>query len=311
VDGRKTAYALYDDDGNKRQNLPKEFVAAAYRFGHSQVRTGYRLNGTKGKAGGTRINIFPSSEDTSAPTDSLLGFDPLPKEHVIDDWARFFSSQPWNEVPSDNTGPVSDQPGDGAVRLQYAYKIDPTIVDPLGVLPKPIAGAGPTAQAKAQIAPDKLPDPGRPSLALLNLLRGNAYRIHGGQDYANILKSKGKPVPPLDKKYLVTRQPDGDGKFKFVRIDPVFDNDTPLWFYILAEAQAPLVDALTGTFDEDKLLHGRVGGRIVAEVFYGLLDSDPESFVHAPSTWTPKLGGNGKPILANLLRFAGLPVDKH
>ena len=62
-------YALYDTP-EKRSNLPREFVGAAYRFGHSGVRFGYRLNTT------TRLSIFVSSNHPER--DSLLGFDPLP-----------------------------------------------------------------------------------------------------------------------------------------------------------------------------------------------------------------------------------------
>jgi hypothetical protein len=54
-----------------------------------------------------------------------------------------------------------------------------------------------------------------------------------------------------------------------------------------------------------KTLLGWVGGRIVAEVFYGLLDSDRDSYVNAaPEGWTPILGGDGTAIFANLLKFA-------
>jgi hypothetical protein len=63
--------------------------------------------------------------------------------------------------------------------------------------------------------------------------------------------------------------------------------------YILAEAQQSVVDAVApvkdvnGEFDEKELLKGGgvktqldwVGGRIVAEVFYGLLDSNNESYL--------------------------------
>ena len=54
-----------------------------------------------------------------------------------------------------------------------------------------------------------------------------------------------------------------------------------------------------------------VGGRIVAEVFYGLLDSDPESYVHAArKNWKPILGvdevtGEDKPVIfRSLLQLA-------
>ena len=56
VEERKNSYALYTKD--LRANLPREFVAAAYRFGHSGVRTGYRLNRH------TKLSIFPASNES-------------------------------------------------------------------------------------------------------------------------------------------------------------------------------------------------------------------------------------------------------
>lgn len=316
-DLRATNYALYTED--KRANLPREFVAAAYRFGHSGVRTGYRLNAQPN----SRFSIFPASDDPkpNAGATSLLGFDPLPATQVIDSWERFFPGTPPGPNTSENRSAPADDVIRPAARLQFAYKIDPTLVDPLGVLPRrSVAGEGTSEEAEAAIAPSKLPDtvvtPPRPSLALLNLLRGNSYRIQTGQVVAKALQDKGLPCKTLAHKHLVTRQPvEGkDGFFKFVPIDAAFQNETPLWFYILAEAQAPLVDHFGhDEFDEVKLLNGIgaktqlgwVGGRIVAEVFYGLLDADDESFVNlAPAGWKPMLGGDGTAIFRNLLKFA-------
>jgi Animal haem peroxidase len=129
-EARKHFYALYTPD--KRSNLPREFVVAAYRFGHSGVRTGYRLNS------GKRLSIFPSSEPRkpdAPPIDSLLGFDPLPKDHVIDDWRRFFPNATPSH-PACTLGPEANGDVENpSIRLQFAYKIDCTLVDPLGVLP--------------------------------------------------------------------------------------------------------------------------------------------------------------------------------
>jgi hypothetical protein len=118
-------------------------------------------------------------------------------------------------------------------------------------------------------------------------------------------------VTPLGPDQLVVRtQVSGDPSktFRFDRIASLnadgtspalgdtFKDDTPLWFYILAEAQLPVLalapvgeifseDAMLGTQD-DKLgvgaltRLGPVGGRIVVEVFYGLLDEDPDSIMH-------------------------------
>jgi Animal haem peroxidase len=316
---RKNSYALYTPD--KRENLPREFVAAAYRFGHSAVRFGYRLNST------TRLDIFkPSGEDPNATVtaskdeSTLLGFDPLPKSHVIDYWARFFPNDK-NPATSLGDGPkgVDGSDPDPTVRLQFAYKIDPSLVDPLTVLPSKISGDA-AGQAIEAIKPKKLQTDrqDRPSLALLNLLRGNSYLIQGGQAIAKVLQEKGFPVEPLEAKYLVTRNSAGDNIFKFNPIESTLQKDTPLWFYILAEAQQNIVDKVElsgdGTFSEDQLKDpciaktqlGWVGGRIVAEVFYGLLDSDPDSvFNAAPENWQPMIGNINEIVVADLLKFAG------
>jgi hypothetical protein len=74
-------------------------------------------------------------------------------------------------------------------------------------------------------------------------------------------------------------------------------DETPLWFYILREA-----DVMGGG---DRL--GPVGGRIVGEVLVGILDADPESFRTVDPSWRPTLpaaerGGYG---LADLLAIGG------
>ena len=311
---RAKNYALYTED--KRSNLPREFVAAAYRFGHSGVRTGYRMNAVH------KFIIFPASTDPTktAGADSLLGFDPITDNQVIDNWERFFPTTPPGDLPTEERTAPAGATADGKMRLQFAYKIDPTLVDPLGVLPRAeVAGEGTAQEADAAIAPmllDTVVSPPRPSLALLNLLRGDSYRIQSGQAFARALQDKGLPCKALEHKHLATRQRETqDGPFKFVPIGSELQNETPLWFYILAEAQAPLVDHFGDReFDEVELLNGVgaktqlgwVGGRIVAEVFYGLLDSDAESYVNAaPEGWKPRLGDDKAPVIfRSLLKFA-------
>ncbi|MFN8062947.1 MAG: hypothetical protein U0Q12_27595 [Vicinamibacterales bacterium] len=72
---------------------------------------------------------------------------------------------------------------------------------------------------------------------------------------------------------------------------------TPLWYYVLAEAEA---------FEQGTRL-GPVGGRLVAEVFIGLLESDSESFLNADSAFRPTLGLTpGVFGMTDLLTFAGV-----
>jgi hypothetical protein len=54
--------------------------------------------------------------------------------------------------------------------------------------------------------------------------------------------------------------------------------ETPLWFYILREAAVCA----------DGLRLGPVGGRIVADVLFGLIDGDKGSFRQVSPEWRPR-----------------------
>jgi hypothetical protein len=73
--------------------------------------------------------------------------------------------------------------------------------------------------------------------------------------------------------------------------------DTPLWYYVLREAE----------IYSDGIRMGPVGGRIVAEVLLGLLDGDPTAYRAAMPDWQPTLPSTqpGDFTIADLLRFAG------
>ena len=316
---RRHAYVLYTAD--KRANVPREFVGAAYRYGHSGVRTGYRLNA------GTALDIFPGT-DKAASAESLLGFDPLPTSHLLDSWQRFFPAT----APGADIGLTGRVSGGGSATpplLQYAYKIDSTLVDPLAALPADVPEPTAAQEAAAAIAPMPLPSAPLASLALLNLLRGNAYGLPSGQDVAHALHAAGKPVTTLTKEQMVVRvatdavpigQPASSAQaFQWTPVPASLSQQTPLWFYVLAEAQESVLKAIPGdshgVFYETLLLNGPgaltqlgwVGGRIVAEVFYGLLDEDSESVFNHPAAahFKPRLAGGPGALLCmrNLLDF--------
>ncbi len=95
-----------------------------------------------------------------------------------------------------------------------------------------------------------------------NLLRYVTWSLPSGQAIA---RAMGIPVLGADS-FPELRQ-----------FNVGFDASTPLWYYILKEAQV-LGDGLT--------LSG-IGARIVGEVFIGLLQLDPTSYLVAQPTWRP------------------------
>ena len=83
------------------------------------------------------------------------------------------------------------------------------------------------------------------------------------------------------------------------------ERSTPLWYYVLKEAEIMA----------NGLHLGAVGGRIVAEVIIGLLESDPTSFLsQAPKKWRPTLptrAGAAEFRMVDFLTFAGVdPVSR-
>jgi hypothetical protein len=130
------------------------------------------------------------------------------------------------------------------------------------------------------------PSPGMPSdgvqsLASRNLMRHVNFGLPSGQAIARVM---GAPV--LTEAQLAELQPFG------------MDRSTPLWFYILKEAELM----------ESGLRLGPVGGRIVGEVFVGLLKADADSYLSAERNWRPVLPSAtpGDFRITDLLTFAGV-----
>ncbi len=112
------------------------------------------------------------------------------------------------------------------------------------------------------------------SLAVRDLLRGQATALPSGESVAKLMG-----VPPLGVDEL----------------GPEWSDGTPLWLYILKEAQYG--------GGGDRL--GPVGGRIVAEVLVGLIRADLDSFLTVDPGWQPTLPAAGERFgLADLLVFA-------
>jgi len=238
--------------------IPVEFAVAAYRFGHSMIRPVYRLNTTLPN----RQTIFTDPVNDPGEFLSLRGFREFPDSWAVD-WDLFFGS-----------GKAS-QPTSGPERVQKSYKIDTSLVNPLGKLPVQVASL-------------------ITSLAERNLVRGWTMGLPSGQKVAQYMGLK----PLTDEKLLVgkgtkafddnTKHPTEENKDEqnvtLASLSPVFKGNAPLWFYILAEARNA---SFTGD-DNATFQLGEVGGRIVAEVFIGLLVGDIHSYIYQNPGWRPR-----------------------
>jgi hypothetical protein len=281
------AFKLYKK-GN-RDALPLEFTGAAYRYGHSAIRNAYRLNEN------FQRRIFDGADNAA---ESLVGFGDLPESHRIN-WSLFVTDALAPGEKGNNPSQVNGQdvaPDKG--RLQYSYKIDTSLVNPLLLLPPRIGGLDTLFR----------------SLAARNLKRGYNFSLPSGQDIAAVLNVTNHPPLVFGERLLA---------FKDMPEMPTADAGkleakTPLWLYVLAEGQACLANP-DGTFDT-KMVNGvkvadkdsnagtqlgPVGGRIVLEVFFAILDDDPDSVLNA-SGWTSVVKPNAPTItLFDMLRYIG------
>jgi hypothetical protein len=129
------------------------------------------------------------------------------------------------------------------------------------------------------------------NLAFRNLARGRMLSLPSGQQMATTLG-----VQPLTAQQIM----DGNGGATFdagLGMDNHFDEltlNTPLWFYVLREAE----------FNGNHL--GQVGSRIVAETFHRAIEASPHSVLR-DSGFKPTLGPgapNGRFTMADLLLYA-------
>jgi Animal haem peroxidase len=260
--------------------MPVEFSGAVYRFGHSMVRPSYHLNdsevrlrdGGKDAEGGNRVPIFDASEP------NLNGFRPFAQPTctvpLVIEWKYFFhytfKDGSGHEAPP---SALDTRKNVSHPVVQPAYRIDTSITEPLSHLDIPGVANNP------------------PSLAARNLQRGARLRLPSGQAVAKKLG-----FTPLTKRELVLESTPGaklgsreafnneavDHRLKHLKqegVDAVFEN-TPLWYYILAEAQT----------QEDAASLGRVGTTVVGGTFLTLLFADKTSYLQAEPGFTPTNG---------------------
>lgn len=128
-----------------------------------------------------------------------------------------------------------------------------------------------------QLATDLLALPfitnGENSLATRNLLRGQSFLMPSGENIALLM---GRPETEIKK---VSDKADASS-------NNTLSGKTPLWYYLLTEAEEIGRETSSGSFDKAEGL-GPVGARIVAEVIIGLMELDSNSYLANDRSWSP------------------------
>ena len=253
-------------DPTEVPTMPIEFSVAGFRLGHAMIRRAYNWNARFDDGAGTLDWLFIFSA-----TGGDLGGELRLASNWIADFRRLYD---FGEAGrADLTVP--------AAKFNRAMRIDTTLVNPLKNLPSGSFGG-----------PEVPFDDARANLAFRNLTRAKMVRLATGQQMARFLKNRGVNVTALTKTQLKNGNNGAtlDGLTQTQR--QALLTDTPLWFYILREAE------LNGG-----KLKG-VGGRIVAETFHRAIEGSSASIVRDPA-WRPTLGPDSNTFrMVDLLLFA-------
>jgi hypothetical protein len=196
---RKHGRSVFDPGADPRTppEMPLEFSAAAFRLGHSMVRSVYAWNARHDDPPLTLDDLFRFA----ARGGNLGGHDELPSTHVAD-FRRLFDMR--------DAG-LPEGPGP----LLLARKIDVRLTNPLQKLPPGTFGeSAPPADAIER------------NLAFRNLMRARMVELATGQDMAAKFE-----VPALDAGAI--GGDDGMGAALGAR----GLEHTPLWVYVLREAE--------------------------------------------------------------------------
>ena len=230
--------------------MPIEFSVAAFRLGHSMIRSDYNWNSHFAGTAGSLDWMFIFS---------ALGGDLLGERRLLSswiaDWRRMYDF------------PAGGKPGLAAPSsgVNMAMRIDTRLTNPLASLPPSTFDGDESAPQLAR------------NLAFRNLVRGNMVKLASGQQMVTKLQGLGVNVAPLTRSQILN----GSGGAKLDHLTAAertaVANRTPLWFYILREAE---------------LNNGRlkgVGARIVAETFHRAMESSRFSLLRNPA-FKPTLG---------------------
>ncbi|MEZ4714691.1 MAG: heme peroxidase family protein [Caldilineaceae bacterium] len=224
--------------------MPLEFSVAAYRFGHSLVRNRHDYNLHYPTADFNDLFTYTAlsgqiGEKIGEEPIEESGYDELPRDRVIQ-WERFVDVNP-----------------------NPARLIDTRLVEPLFELRNELGIVHGGVDAL---------------LAVRNLLRGYKLRIPTGQAVACAMSLS--PLDPAALRNLIRVNAERAGMNdadKDALMNAGFDMHTPLWFYILAEAELL----------EGGMHLGPVGGTIVAEVIIEMIRRSANSIFEFDGDWNP------------------------
>jgi hypothetical protein len=237
--------------------MPIEFSVAAFRLGHSMIRAAYNWNRIFDAGGGTLDFLFLFS----GLSGNLGGNQRLPSNWIAD-FRRLYD---FGEAGRANlTVPEG--------KFNRAMRIDTTLVNPLGSLP-----GLPAAES---------------NLAFRNLTRAQMVKLATGQQMVRFLRNKGVNLTKLTHGQIRDGRNGADLDALTQTQRTAVIRNTPLWFYILREAE----------FNQGRLKG--VGARIVAETFQRAMQGSRFSIVRDPA-FRPTLGPNNHTFrMVDLLLFA-------